>query len=207
MKWWAGFSNEMVILTSNKQVAVEAMSRHHFVSFRMFDDKFVAYCAVSRGLIMAYGLGISIPKYEDLISYGYVEYSVNNTQQLWGVQQRFFAIVSDIGSAIATDFQYIYEFLCAYESTVSYIEIREFRTQDEANRWRNCMYVQLIAPFLPYFCGTYPIISRAELNTTTAIVDYKKVLEEQRSNIPEKLFQAYTMPSIESVNLLPNLLE
>ena len=207
MKWWAGFSNEMVILTSNKQVAVEAMSRHHFVSLRMFDDKFVAYCAVSRGLIMAYGLGISIPKYEDLVNYGYVEYSVNNTQQLWGVQQRFFAIVSDIGSAIATDFQYIYEFLSAYESTVSYIEIREFQTQETANQWRNCMYVQLIAPFLPYFQGTFPIINRVEANKTVAVVDYKKLLKEQRTNIPKPLFEGYSMPAVEPIRLLPGLID
>ncbi len=207
MKVFAGFSNEVVVLTSDKKVAVEAMARHHIVAIKLFDSEYEAYCVLARNLIITYGLGTAIPKFEDLMTYGIAEYTEKIPPQVWGYHQRFFAIVSNVGSAIATNVQFVFEFLSAYENRASYIEIREFRTQDEANRWRNCMYVQLIAPFLPYFCGTYPIISRAELNTTTAIVDYKKVLEEQRSNIPEKLFQAYTMPSIESVNLLPNLLE
>ena len=198
MKVLAGFSNEVAILTTNKQVAVEAMARHRIAYVRLFDDEYAAYFAVSRGLVMTCGIGVPIPRLEDLRNYGYIEFKMN-TNVSSGYRQRFFAIVSNVGSAVVTDLQFLFEFLCSYESTVLYLEIREFQTEVDANNWRNGMYLQFIAPFMAYFSTPYPIIGPVKENTTISVVDYKNFLKEQHPNIPQDIYAAYSLPGAEPV--------
>lgn len=207
MKIFAGYSSEVVVMTADIFVVVEVMIRHHIVSMKMYDSDIEAYCALAREYVETYGMRARVPQMEHLLNNSYAEYAMGHCAHGYGQENRIFAIVTDRGSTVATDFQYIGEFLTAYKDNASYLEIREFKNNTEAAQWINGTYIKYIAPYLAYIPAPCDILGNIEVNKTYPVIDYRGFIDKYKSNIPQELFSRYSLPDDGSVKLLPNLNE